>query len=423
MSARVRRGHRPGSARGRLAITYAAVVLATGSALLVLLFGLFQLNLAVRPISVSELDCRPEATPAGPAPDELAGGSPAPGYLIECRPGGGFAIDPVDDGGPTSPPVAGIPVEAVLGGAVLDAAVRRLVPLAMTSILLLAVASLGIGWWMAGRALSPVRTITDATRSLSETNLHERIRLTTRDREFVDLATTVNGMLARLERAFEAQRDFVANASHELRTPLAIARAELDVSLADPDATIEDLRRMGRVLHETNTRSERVIDALLTLAQAGQPIRREPVDLAALTQDALAAAASHIERRRLTVDVELEPATVRGDQAMLERLIENVVGNAIVHNVEGGHVSVTSGRVDGSARLVVTNSGRTIPDDEVPRLFDRIPAVRRRGGARARPGPVDRGRDRRRASGPDRRGAADRWWAHDPAPAAGSRPG
>jgi signal transduction histidine kinase len=178
-------------------------------------------------------------------------------------------------------------------------------------------------------------------------------------------------MLGRLDAAFETQRRFVANASHELRTPLAIARTEVDVALADPDTAPDELRAMaGRVL-EANQRSERLIEGLLTLARSERQLRaREPVDLAVAAADALEVAAREVERLGLRVSRMLGAAPVAGDRALLERLVANLVENAVRHNRPGGWVEVDTGRAGPLAVVRVANGGPPIPPDQVATLFE-----------------------------------------------------
>jgi signal transduction histidine kinase len=174
-------------------------------------------------------------------------------------------------------------------------------------------------------------------------------------------------MLGRLDAAFETQRRFVANASHELRTPLAIARTEVDVALADPDTAPDELRAMaGRVL-EANQRSERLIEGLLTLARSERQLRaREPVDLAVAAADALEVAAREVERLGLRVSRMLGAAPVAGDRALLERLVANLVENAVRHNRPGGWVVVDTGRAGPLAVVRVANGGPPIPPTRSP---------------------------------------------------------
>ena len=161
---------------------------------------------------------------------------------------------------------------------------------------------MGAGWLLAGRALRPLRDITATARRVSGENLGERIGLIGPDDELKELADTFDGMLGRLDGAFESQRHFVANASHELRTPLAIMRTEVDVALADPDASTDELRRMGEAVRETIDRCERLIESLLMLARSEAATgREEPVDLAALAGDCitdLMARSQDAERQR-----------------------------------------------------------------------------------------------------------------------------
>ena len=248
---------------------------------------------------------------------------------------------------------------------------RTLVAWSLVALGVMAVAAVGLGWLMAGRVLAPLHAITATARRLGGSNLHERIRMRGPADELKELADTFDGMLDRLDEAFASQRRFVANASHELRTPLAIIRTELDVTLADPEATPEQLRAMAEVVREATERSERLIDSLLWLARSERELRAaEPVDLA----EAAAEAAHHARRepagQGLRVDVQLAPAPVAGDRALLERLAANLIENAVRHNVPGGWVHVATGSGGGRAWLRVANSGPPIPPAAVPGLFE-----------------------------------------------------
>src|SRR3712207_6153139 len=136
-------------------------------------------------------------------------------------------------------------------------------------------------------------------------------------------------MLDRLQGAVEGQRRFVANASHELRTPLTVIRTEADVTLADPDASVAELRRMGEVVIETTDRTEALLDGLLVLALSTRGSRRdEPVDLAAVGRRVAASAGREAREAGVDLHVELRAAEVRGDEALLERLVGNLAENA-----------------------------------------------------------------------------------------------
>jgi signal transduction histidine kinase len=231
----------------------------------------------------------------------------------------------------------------------------------------LVVVSIGLGWWIAGRFLRPLRTITATARDISASNLHRRLDLRGRD-EFVDLAATLDDLFERLEASFRSQSHFVANASHELRTPLTAERALLQVALADPDATTDSLRATCRDLVSLSQHQERLIDALLTLASTERGIgRREPVDLAAIATDVVAA---RRERADVTMDSAFAAAIAEGDVGLMESLVANLVDNALRHNMPGGSASVATSTVGGHARLSVENTGAVIPPAEVERLFE-----------------------------------------------------
>jgi signal transduction histidine kinase len=246
-------------------------------------------------------------------------------------------------------------------------------------------ASLGLGWVIAGRVLRPVRQMTATAKQLSESNLHERIALEGPRDELKELADTFDAMLARLEAAFEAQRRFVADASHELRTPLTIIRAEVDVTLADPDASRDDLRGMAETVREATERSEQLIDSLLVLARSDAvAITAEPVELGTLVLNAHDSLIAEIGRRDLDVDLTLEPAIVEGDRSLLDRLVGNLLENAVRHNVTHGWISVETGMTGRNTTLKVANSGAVISAADTTALFDRF---RRADAARTRGTP------------------------------------
>ena len=225
---------------------------------------------------------------------------------------------------------------------------------------------------------------------MSGENLGERIALKGPADELKELADTFDGMLGRLDAAFASQRHFVANASHELRTPLAIMRTEVDVSLADPDATVEDLRRMGDAVRETVDRCERLIEGLLMLARSEAATgREEPVDLAALAADCITDLRARAEDAHVEVQDDLAPAWTRGEPALLERMIANLVDNGIRHNEPRGlaaGLDALGGRPrapDGGQRRTAHRSRRRGDADRA------VPPARPRR-RRLRPGALDR---------------------------------
>jgi signal transduction histidine kinase len=233
---------------------------------------------------------------------------------------------------------------------------------------MLVILSVLFGWLLASRLLRPVRTMTAAARDISASNLSRRLRLGRRDDEFSRLGATLNDLLARLEAAFAAQRHFVANASHELRTPLTAERTLLQVALADPGADAASLREACEQVLALGARTERLIEALLTLATGERGVERpDSFDLAGLASRAVdSLAAAHPEIR---LDARLAPAPGSGDPVLAERLIANLVENAFRYNVPAGWVEVSTGTSGGAAVVSVRNSGPVIPAAEVDRLF------------------------------------------------------
>ena len=237
---------------------------------------------------------------------------------------------------------------------------------------LVATAAVAFGWLMAGRVLRPVQRITETARRVADRSLHERIELQGPRDEFTELADTFDAMLERLDRAFDSQRRFVANASHELRTPLAINRTLLEVALARSDVPA-DLRQVLGTLIATSERSERLLDGLLTLARSeNEAIDRRPLDLSDVAAHAVEQTASEASAARVVVDADPDPAPVTGDPALLERVALNLVQNGIRHNHTGGWVTVHTGPSEqvGWAELVVANTGPVVPAYDAEGLFE-----------------------------------------------------
>jgi signal transduction histidine kinase len=228
-----------------------------------------------------------------------------------------------------------------------------------------------LGWFAAGRALRPLRQMTSSARNISAGNLHERLALTGPEDEFKQLGDAFDDLLARLEASFAAQRRFVSNAAHELRTPLTLERTLLQVALGDQHASADALRRTCEELVSSGRDQERLLDALLTLASSERGLeRREPADLARVAQPALQSVRPEIQRQRLEFVVDLRPAPVRGDPALLERLIANLLDNAVDYNVAGGQIAIRTSTESGRVVLSVANTGLAIPRDQVARLFE-----------------------------------------------------
>jgi signal transduction histidine kinase len=245
------------------------------------------------------------------------------------------------------------------------------------------VASGGLGWFMSGRVLGPVRVITETARRASERHLGQRLALTGASDELKELADTFDDMLERLDAAFTTQRRFVADASHELRTPLTVMRTAIDVTLAKPSPTARQLTDMAVRVRRSIDRADSMVEALLTLAVSDQgKLSTEFSDLATWADDAIDAAAPEIERLNLKVDTKLDPAETTGDPQLLERMIQNLVDNAIRHNEPGGWIRLRTGSSDEAAYLEIANSGPFIPDDAVPSLFEPFRRMEARTGIR-----------------------------------------
>ncbi len=372
---RLFRGRRPRlpryTIRLRLAVLYGGVFMVTGTLLLAIVF------LSVRSSSHSFV--------------VSAQGSAA--RLVEPH-AHNLEVTPQQ----LSPPAPGEPGSAAIAraranqlGAIADSVNRsdlhQLLIWSVVALAIMVAASMALGWVLAGRVLRPLHMITAAARELSASSLHERLALDGPNDELRELGDTFDELLGRLEASFESQRQFVANASHELRTPLTLERAILEVTLADPAASASSLRAACERVLAIGGQQERMIDALLTLAQSERGLaRREPLLLDAIAGQVLDERREEIARRGLRLDAQLERAPATGDPRLIERLVANLLDNAIRHNSADGWVRVTTavGDVaDGEAVLSVANSGPVVAATDVERL---LRPFHRLGGDRLRHG-------------------------------------
>ncbi|MFO7325028.1 MAG: HAMP domain-containing sensor histidine kinase [Pseudomonadota bacterium] len=252
-------------------------------------------------------------------------------------------------------------------------AMRRVMLVSVVALAATGVLAALLGWLLAGQALQPLRQITATVRGIADRNLHQRIAMSGPRDEIKDLADTLDGMLERLDRAFDSQQRFIANASHELRTPLAINRTLIEVAMLKDGRPDSRLMHIGSTLLEVNQRHERIIDGLLMLAGSEQEIADpRDVDLAQVARHVLSESEPMARDCGVKLRLRLDPAPGRGDAVLLERLLHNLVDNALRYNAaEGGWVELTTGRDEqGRAMLRVENPGPVIPDYEVPRLFE-----------------------------------------------------
>ncbi len=231
--------------------------------------------------------------------------------------------------------------------------------------------SAALGWLVAGRVLAPIRTMTLAARRISEDNLAERLDVRGPDDELKLLGDTIDQLIARLQAAFESQRRFVANAAHELKTPLATMRASLDVAAAKPEPVPPHITALEQRLRDELARLEALLEGLLALARAehGQLSDQSTVSLGEIATAAVRSNADAIDDRRLEV-VEDESADVLviGSRALLERMVQNVIDNAIVHNMTGGRLQIRTAIEDHLAKLIVENSGPALSEDDLSQL-------------------------------------------------------
>jgi signal transduction histidine kinase len=352
--------------RFRLAATYAALFLSAGAALLALTYGLVAHSLpkpSAATVTSSQkakaaLQCKiaespiTSATPSGtPNQAKLPGPSPK-GEPAQCK-------------------------HAYLAGATEAAQNQRdhvLHDLLVYSLLGLGAMTLvsgALGWLMAGRVLRPLRVITGAARRASDDHLGERLGFRGPRDELRELADTFDDMLDRLDAAFALQRRFVADASHELRTPLTVMRTAVDVTLAKPSPTPEQLRAMAVKVRKAVDQAESMVHALLSLARSQHSEREhEEVDLADVARDVLDDVRPVAGTSAIRVKSDLGPANVIGDRRLLEVLVGNLVDNAFRHNIATGWVDVFTGVADEEPFVTVANSGPVVPDDMIEGLFE-----------------------------------------------------
>ncbi|MFB8125323.1 sensor histidine kinase [Streptomyces bacillaris] len=337
--------------RTRIALVYGGVFLVLGTALLT------TVNLASRAGTDSEARAIASAVVV------------PPGYTVN----GPFIARSSADG----------PTVYELTDHVSDAASKQHMYWSIAALLVMTAGAVGVGWWIAGRVLRPVHAMTAKARSLSERTLHERIASSGPDDELKELGETLDALLARLEKAFDSQRRFIANASHELRTPLATQRAAIQVGLDNPGP--DDLVRTRQTLLDTNRRSERLIEGLLVLARSERGLaadEREDVrfDRVVAEETARRPGARAEGPGRPAVSVDVAPCPVRGNRLLLSQLVSNLLANAVTYNVPDGSVDITLAE-DGA--LVVRNTGPVVSEADIAGFFEPF----RRGEGRDRMGP------------------------------------
>ncbi|MBV9383903.1 MAG: HAMP domain-containing histidine kinase [Streptosporangiaceae bacterium] len=361
------------SVRLRFTMLYGGLFLLSGACLLVITYILVAHQLL--PV---RLQARDHASP-GPAVTVPGTGG------IASRSSGGEVMCYVGSSGVT---VAGQPAQCLsylkdYAVGERNAELNDLLIWSGVALGIMAVASVGLGWLVAGRVLRPLRTITAAARHISASSLHQRLALTGPADELKELGDTFDGMLDRLDAAFASQRRFVANASHELRTPLTEMRTLIDITTARPAASAAQLELALAAIGAAVDKSEELIEALLTLARSDRgPGHAETVDLPTAVEDAIDMIAPAAAARQIQIGTALQDTHVTGDRILLERLVSNLIDNAVQHNVAGGWVLASTRTSAGIAELTVSNGGEHIPPDQAAGLFE---PFRRLSGRAGRP--------------------------------------
>jgi signal transduction histidine kinase len=360
------------SVRLRLAALLTALFVLLGGALLGVSYAIVRSNLTGDPHQLAETAA--ERLGLQPRPDPR--GEPA-------HTGPGEALRPAADGdGSRSVREARADHQRFAGVVqevqkeLADDALRELTLQYLAIMGAMAVLSGALGWFVSGRVLRPMSEITATARRVSRESLHERIALEGPDDELKQLADTFDSMLGRLEAGFERQAAFVRNASHELRTPLSVIRTEADVTLADEADDPAALRRSLAVVREAGERSERLIEALLTLARADRDDRpRSEVDLGQLVQQLI----DEADLDGLRLELAVRPACVLGDRELLRTMAANLIDNAVRHNSADGWIEIRTESAGEEARLEISNSGQVITAAEAASLTE---PFRRLGPAR-----------------------------------------
>ena len=265
--------------------------------------------------------------------------------------------------------------------------INRFLAASWLTLTLTALASLPLGWFLAGRTLRPLRQMTTAARAITAGNLHQRLAVAGADDEFKQLGDTFDELLSRLEASFASQKRFVANAAHELRTPLTVERTLLQVALADPQASAATLRAACEEVLASGRDHQQLLDSLLTLATSERGLdHHRPLELAQLAAESLAMHAADIDRRAIRLTASLAPAPASGDPALVRRLIDNLVDNAIRYNQPDGMIEVSTTTQSACAVLSVTNAGQPVAPDEIDRLFEPFQRIGHRTSADGHPG-------------------------------------
>ena len=246
-------------------------------------------------------------------------------------------------------------------------------------------ASFGVGWFTAGRVLMPIGRITRVARDIQATDLSRRIGLLGPNDDLKQLADTFDAMLDRLQRAFDNQQRLIHDTSHELRNPLAVMRTNLDVTLSDPDADLEQYQHTTEVVRRSSERMSKLVDDLLAYARHEAAARVETtVDLSQLVVMLVDEFKTAAEHEDLQLDIDVEPdLLVLGHARSLEQAVANLLANAVRFAPSGTAISIGAGQESGWVWLTVSDQGPGVAEDERDRVFQRY--VRLGEGEAGRP--------------------------------------
>jgi signal transduction histidine kinase len=336
--------------RLKLALVYCAMFLLAGTVLLALNYSLLRYGLEHRP-----------APPPRPKVNNQMREKPksqAPAYNRPVTPQG------------------------ILRQQIFNQTLNLLVSQSVLALAILTIPVFVLAYLIAGWSLKPLRRVTETARTLSEHNLEHRLRLNGPKDELQELADTFDTMLERLETTFRSMKQFSANAAHELRTPLTVIQTEVEVTLADPEASNAELRQMGENVQIASQRADRLVNSLLLLARSqGQQPHLEPIGLNELVLEVLEGKKSQIRQANLELRTQLQPSITEGDRLLLEQLIDNLLENAIKYNVPTGWIELNTFSNHYFVRIQVRNSGQVVPPKMVNTLFE---PFKRLGVARTR---------------------------------------
>lgn len=234
--------------------------------------------------------------------------------------------------------------------------------------------SLAVGWLVSGRMLRPIGEIAATVREIQASDLSRRIELGGPEDELRRLADTFDSMLGRLDEAFEGQRQFIHEASHELRNPLAVIRTNLEVTLADPDASADELRRTAEIVERSTERMARLVDDLLVYARKGTlSLERDPVDIAGLVDDATEEFLAPAEAAGIRLVADSRPGLwVVGDRLALRQAVANLLANAVRLSPADTTVRVRAGREGPWVWIAVEDEGPGIDPADHDRVFQRF---------------------------------------------------